>query len=46
MGPDGPGLSCPGSSAVAQSGQENYELNPLMKSLAERPPQDTQQEQS
>jgi hypothetical protein len=43
MGPDGAGLSCPGSSVVAEG---NSELDPLIKSPAEDLPQDTQQEQS
>jgi hypothetical protein len=43
MGTDGNGLSCPGSSVVAEG---NAELGPLIKSPVEKLPQDTHQEQS
>jgi hypothetical protein len=43
VGTDGPGLSCPGSSVVAESGRGSV---PLIKSPAEDLPQDTQQNES
>ena len=55
MGADGPGLSCPGSSVVAESGRgykilrgcvDLAERWSLIKSPVETLPQDTQQEES
>ena len=43
VGTDGPELSCPGSSVVAESGRG---AGPLIKSPAETLPQGTQQEES
>ena len=42
VGADGAGLSCAGSRVVAVNGQDS-ELEPLIKSPVEAPPQDTQQ---
>jgi len=46
VGADGASLSCPGSSVVAESGQDNSEVNPLIKSPAASVSHETQQEQS
>jgi hypothetical protein len=45
LGRDGAGLPCPGSSVVAESGQDNYELNPLIKSLADNTQLNTHQKE-
>lgn len=42
MGPDEARLSCPGSSMVAESGQDDSALTPLIKSPADIQPENTQ----
>lgn len=40
MGREGASLSCPGSSVVAENGQDNSELNPQIKSPDETRPRE------
>lgn len=42
VGADGAGLSCPGSSVVAESSQNNSELSRLIKIPADTLPEHTQ----
>lgn len=46
VGADEASLSCPGSGEVAGSGRDDSDLNPLIKSPVERPPEDSQEQES